>query len=121
MNATIILQRHIPGGTGFVCSILVVLLAACGGSSDPPTASTDLYGAYDVIEGGMSFTQVRTLVGGLDPVRSTGDGPGTTLHTWETDRGTYKYTTLFVTFVDGKGVVRKVITGSGGNQSQSFQ
>ncbi len=58
----------------------------------------------------MSFTQARVLVG-LDPASSTGDGPGTTLYSWETDRGTYKFTTLFVTFTDGKGVVRKVITG----------
>ena len=100
--------------------VAIFLLGACGGSGDPPEASTDLYGAYDVIEGGMSFTQVRTLVG-LEPVRSTADGPMVTMHTWETDRGTYKFTTLFVTFVEGEGVARKVITGPNGNQSQSFQ
>lgn len=104
----------------FTAVFAAAITTACGGSGDPPATSTDLYGAYDVIGGGMSFTQVRVLVG-MDPVNNTGDGPGTTLHTWETDRGTYKFTTLFVTFVDGVGVTRKVITGPGGNQSQSFQ
>jgi hypothetical protein len=100
--------------------VMAIFLCACGGSGGAPASSADLYGAYGVTEGGMSFAQVRAIVGS-DPARITGDGPGTTLYAWETDRGTYKFTTLFVTFTDGKGVVRKVITGPNGNQSQSFQ
>lgn len=52
----------------------LLALSACGGSDDP-LVSRNLDGAYEVIDGGMSYTQVRAIVG-YDPTRSQGEGAG---------------------------------------------
>lgn len=105
------------------CSTVLILLgtlflSACGGGSEQ-TGATDLYGAYDVIEGGMSEVQVKAVIG-AEPQRRQADGDKAQIFTWETDAHTYRHTTLFVTVHDEDGVIRKIVTGYRGNQSQSF-
>jgi hypothetical protein len=103
-------------------TVLILLgtlfLSACGGGNEQ-TGATDLYGAYDVIEGGMSEVQVKSVVG-AEPQRRQADGEKAQILTWETDANTYRHTTLLVTLHDEDGVTRKIVTGYRGNQSQSF-
>lgn len=103
-------------------TVLILLgtlfLSACGGGNEQ-TGSTDLYGAYDVIEGGMSEVQVKAVIG-AEPQRRQTDGDKAQILTWETDANTYRHTTLLVTMHDEDGVTRKIVTGYRGNQSQSF-
>lgn len=103
-------------------TVLILLgtlfLSACGGGNEQ-TGSTDLYGAYDVIEGGMSEVQVKSVIG-AEPQRRQADGDKAQILTWETDANTYRHTTLLVTVHDKDGVTRKIVTGYRGNQSQSF-
>ncbi len=96
----------------------VAFLSACGGGNEQ-TGATDLYGAYDVIEGGMSEVQVKAVIG-VEPQRRQADGDKAQILTWETDANTYRHTTLLVTVHDKDGVTRKIVTGYRGNQSQSF-
>lgn len=96
----------------------ILFLSACGGGNEQ-TGSTDLYGAYDVIEGGMSEVQVKSVIG-VEPQRRQADGDTADILTWETDANTYRHTTLLVTVHDKDGVTRKIVTGYRGNQSQSF-
>lgn len=98
--------------------LCVLFLSACGGSGEQ-TGATDLYGAYEVIEGGMSEVQVKSVVG-AEPQRRQADGDKAQILTWETDANTYRHTTLLVTVHDEDGVTRKIVTGYRGNQSQSF-
>ncbi|MCB4366720.1 hypothetical protein KIH07_23540 [Hydrogenophaga taeniospiralis] len=95
-----------------------LFLSACGGGNEQ-TGATDLYGAYDVIEGGMSEVQVKAVIG-AEPQRRQADGDKAHILTWETDANTYRHTTLLVTLHDEDGVTRKIVTGYRGNQSQSF-
>ncbi|MDG5974811.1 hypothetical protein H010_06070 [Hydrogenophaga taeniospiralis CCUG 15921] len=95
-----------------------MFLSACGGGNEQ-TGSTDLYGAYDVIEGGMSEVQVKSVIG-VEPQRRQADGDKAQILTWETGANTYRHTTLLVTVHDKDGVTRKIVTGYRGNQSQSF-
>lgn len=103
-------------------TVLILLgtlfLSACGGGNEQ-TGSTDLYGAYDVIEGGMSEVQVKAVIG-AEPQRRQADGDKAQILTWETDANTYRHTTLLVTVHDKDGVTRKIVSGYRGNQSQSF-
>jgi hypothetical protein len=95
-------------------------LSACGGSDDP-LVSRNLDGAYEVIDGGMSYNQVRAIVG-YDPSRSQAEGASDRLHIWEADRGTFRASSLLVTVgSDDEGVVSKVLTGYQGNKSQSYR
>lgn len=98
----------------------LLALSACGGSDDP-LVSRNLDGAYEVIDGGMSYTQVRAIVG-YDPTRSQAEGASDRLYIWEADRGTFRASSLLVTVGSGnEGVVRKVLTGYQGNKSQSYR
>ena len=102
-----------------VCALIgVAALSACGGGNEQ-TGATDLYGAYDVIDSGMSETQVKAVIG-AEPQRSQPDGKDANILTWETDANTYRHTTLLVTLHHKDGVSRKIVTGYRGNKSQSF-
>lgn len=52
----------------------LLALTACGGSGDS-LVSCNLDGAYEVIDGGMSYNQVRAIVG-YDPNRIQAEGAG---------------------------------------------
>ena len=99
------------------CAIGFVL-SACGGASEQ-TGATDLYGAYEVIEGGLSETQVKAVIG-AEPDARQADGNQSQVLTWEADSNTYRHITLLVTVHGRDGVTRKIITGYRGNQSQSY-
>ncbi len=77
-------KMRIPGL--FVCATLGVLLAGCGGATEQ-TGATDLYGAYDVIDKGMSVAQLKAVIG-VEPLGSQPDGDRARLPTWETDANT---------------------------------
>lgn len=98
--------------------LCTLFLTACGGSGEQ-TGATDLYGAYEVIDSGMSETQVKAVIG-TEPQRSQPDGKDADIFTWETDANTYRHTTLLVTLHHKDGVSRKIVTGYRGNKSQSF-
>jgi hypothetical protein len=93
-------------------------LFACGGGNER-TSATDLYGAYEVIEGGMSETQVNAVIG-AEPDARQADGKQSQILTWEADPNTYRHITLLVTVHAQDGVTRKIITGYRGNKSQSY-
>ena len=95
-----------------------LLLHACGGSGEQ-SGATDLYGAYEVIEGGMSEAQVKAVIG-AEPDARQADGNQSQILTWEADPNTYRHITLQVTVHGQDGVTRKIITGYRGNQSQSY-
>ena len=95
-----------------------LLLHACGGSGEQ-SGATDLYGAYEVIEGGMSEAQVKAVIG-AEPDARQADGNQSQILTWEADPNTYRHITLLVTVHAQDGVTRKIITGYRGNKSQSY-
>ena len=60
-----------------LCRVMVLVsasafLSGCGGSGEQ-TGATDLYGVYEVIEGGMSETQVKAVIG-AEPDARQADG-----------------------------------------------
>ena len=97
---------------------LPIILSSCGGSGEQ-TGATDLYGAYEVIEGGMSETQVKAVIG-AEPDARQADGNQSQILAWEADPNTYRHITLLVTVHGQDGVTRKIITGYRGNKSQSY-
>ena len=96
----------------------LVILSGCGGSGEQ-TGATDLYGAYEVIDSGMSETQVKAVIGAEPDARQV-DGGQSEILIWEADPNTYRHITLLVTVHDQDGVSRKIITGYRGNKSQSY-
>lgn len=97
---------------------LALGLTACGGSDDPQN-DLDLYSAYELIDAGMSLTQVKAVVG-REPHSSQADGPEQVLHTWVVDADNYRHTRLFVTIEEEVGVVRKAVSGYRGNETQAY-
>lgn len=98
--------------------LLALNLTACGGSDDPQN-DLDLYSAYELIDAGMSLTQVKAVVG-REPHSSQADGPEQVLHTWVADADNYRHTRLFVTIEDEVGVVRKTVSGYRGNETLAY-
>lgn len=98
--------------------VCMLFLTGCGGGNEQ-TGATDLYGAYEVIERGMTETQVNSVIG-AEPQRRQPDSKDTEILTWESDANTYRHITLLVTLHNKDGVSRKIITGYRGNKSQSF-
>ena len=94
-------------------------LSACGGggggSSD--SANGDLYAAFDKIERGMTYEQVRDIVGG-EYNAGKDDIQGVRVdYKWESGRGTADYTLLSVSTENGH-TAGKIIVGSRGNNSK---
>lgn len=100
------------------CVFVGGLLSACGGGNEQ-TGATDLYGAFEVIEGGMSETQIKAVIGD-EPDARQADGNQSQILTWEADPNTYRHITLLVAVHGQDGVTRKIITGYRGNKSQSY-
>lgn len=94
-------------------------LAACGGGSDSPTdsANGDLYVAFDKVDQGMSYEQVRDIIGS-DYNAGKEDYQGTQIHyKWETGRGSANYVLLSVNFTNAK-VSAKIVGGYKGSNSK---
>lgn len=107
-------------------ALSVASVTACGGNAN--YTSTDLYAAYDVIEIGVSYQLVRSIIGSdpstqetvkTDASASSNTDSTQIIYRWETDKGTRLYTTLLVQIDSNMGVIRKVITGPSGNKSQT--
>ena len=90
----------------------------CLFGSDDPKVSRNLDGAYEVIDGGMSYTQERAIMG-YDPTRSQVEGASDHLTIWEADCGTFRAFKLLVTTgSDDEGLVRNVFTRHKGTKIQ---
>lgn len=105
-----------------VASTLTVGLAACGGGSsdgDNATGSAngDLYAAFDLINQGMTYEQVRDIIGS-EYNAGKDDYQGKEVHyKWETGRGGANYVLLSVNFTNGK-TTAKIIGGYKGSNSK---
>lgn len=97
---------------------LALSLTACGGGNDN-YESADLYGAYEAIQWGMSLELVRNIIG-ADAVSTQAENATTTLHRWESGRGTYLFTVLLIQIDSSDGVIGKIITGPQGNESETL-
>ena len=107
---------NIASSVAVLC--VTMQLYGCGGAGDQDS-STDLYGAYEVIDGGMSETQVKAVIGAEPDARQT-DGNQSQILTWEADPNTYRHITLLVTLRGKDGVTRKIVTGYRGNKTQAY-
>jgi len=107
-------------------STLALGLPACGGGSSSATgnenggagsANGDLYAAFDLIGKGMSYEQVRDIVGS-DFNNGKDDFGGQDVHyKWVAGKGTVNVTLLTVQFKNG-GAVAKIVGGNKGNNSK---
>lgn len=93
------------------------LMACSGGSSETSTSSSsggsDLVSAYYKIEGGMSYQQVRDIVG-FDYTTKFVNGSFYTQYIWQAgDIGQSNFGTLSITD-SGKGVKSKIISATVG-------
>lgn len=93
-------------------------LAACGGGSDSPTdsANGDLYLAFEKIDQGMSYEQVRDIVG-FEYNNGKDDFTSEVHYKWGTGKGTASYAILSVT-ITKSGVKAKLVGGYKGNNSK---
>jgi hypothetical protein len=97
-------------------------LSACGGGGDSSSSSDgsangDLYAAFELINQGMSYEQVRDVVG-FDYNDGKDDFGGSDLHyKWVTGKGTADVALLQVGFKNG-GAVSKIVGGSRGHNSK---
>lgn len=96
----------------------VMLVTGCGGSEDPYT-TTDLESAYEAIAAGMSYTVVRNVVD-REPVSQTVVNTDSVLYRWESNKGTYLFSTLLVQIHRDDGVVSKTITGPNLSETDTF-
>lgn len=102
-------------------SALALGLAACGGGggsdNSAGSANGDLYAAFDLIGQGMSYDQVRDIVG-FEYNAGKDDFGNTDLHyKWTTGKGTANVALLSVGFKNG-GAVSKIVAGNRGNNSK---
>ena len=108
----------------FLMVLASAFLVACGGGgSDLVTGggsggSSDLYAAYDKINGGMNYEQVKAVVGyahnaGEDNFSSIN---GKITYKW----GSGSSAILAVTIHNATGATAKIIAGTTGNKSQTF-
>lgn len=94
-------------------------LVACGGGADDNYQSTELDGAYEAVGEGMSYANLREVIG-ADPISQVTDGKNVTLFRWEADRGTYLFTTLVLRVHSVDGLLGKSITGPNGSKTENY-
>ncbi|MDD3610566.1 MAG: hypothetical protein PHI49_12545 [Halothiobacillaceae bacterium] len=78
-----------------------VFLAGCGGGSDGDGGADSLWPAYQATAQGMSFAEVRGLVG-FDVNERTEDLGEEVLYTWQVGKGTENPEFLTVQFKSGR-------------------
>lgn len=103
----------------FAVSALALGLSACGGGSDGDTGSSngDLYAAFDKTAQGMTYEQVRDIVG-FEYNHGKDDFQGDEIHyKWITGKGTTSVVILQVNFTKGKASA-KIVGGYKGNFSK---
>jgi hypothetical protein len=106
-------------------ALVVMTLVACGGGgggSAPDTGggtAVDLYAAYDEIGPGMSYDQVRDIVG---HAHNNGqiDASDRIRYDWIAHKNTVNVTIMYVEITRGGGVIGKVVGGPKGNFSRSY-
>ncbi|MBL8388163.1 MAG: hypothetical protein JNK17_08120 [Hydrogenophaga sp.] len=93
-------------------------LSACGGGGGgSDSADGDLYAAFDKIDQGMSYEQVRDIIG-FDYNAGKDDFRGTRIdYKWESGKGSSQYTVLSVTLDNGR-TSGKIVVGYKGNNSK---
>jgi hypothetical protein len=88
-----------------------------GGSGGPN--SDQLYAAYDKIEEGMSYEQVKNIVGYENNAGKSENTYQISYH-WQTDGGVGYFTQLIVT-IDAAGTQYKLVSGNRGLSSKSYR
>lgn len=93
-------------------------LSACGGGGGgSDSADGDLYAAFDKIGQGMSYEQVRDIIG-FDYNAGKDDIQGRHIsYKWESGRGSAQYVLLSVTIENGR-TTGKIVGGYKGNNSK---
>lgn len=99
-------------------SALAFGLTACGGGGGgSDTAAGDLYAAFDKIDQGMSYEQVRDIVG-YEYNDGKDDYQGNEVHyKWVSGKGTVEVTVLSVHISNGR-CNAKIVVGNKGNNSK---
>lgn len=109
--------------TFFGMILAASFMVACsggGGSEDAASSSgnTDLYVAFDKINAGMNYDQVKAIVG-YDHNAGKDDFGSEIHYKWDSNKGTLDYTLLSVT-IEASGVTGKIVVGSKGNNSKFY-
>lgn len=76
------------------------VLVACGGGGDDDAPTVDLYPAYKSVDQGMTYKQVRDIVG-IDYNAGTQDYGSEINYSWQVGKGTSKPELLTVQFRNG--------------------
>lgn len=102
-------------------ALLAVTLVACGGGSDGPGGGPgdDLYAAYEKVGPGMSYDQVRDIVG-QNHNNGQDETPEWVRYGWIENKDNANVTLLYVQIKRGGGVRGKFIGGPKGNFSRSY-